>query len=157
MNWKNLMWVGLVLMVGCGGGAEKEYREMLKGAKELEEAYPGFSAHFPESVPGNAQVTKVFFQSGWGSRCAARFEGKDGGFVEQTRRRYVGNDFSASSSTLTGMVVWNWLAPALKLHGDAKGYDNVELKSAGNDNHAYRAGVSVSRGGRDVVYWAERH
>jgi hypothetical protein len=84
-------------------------------------------------------------------------EGKDGTFVEDARRQFLPGDFSASSSTLVGIQTWNWLAPALKLEGDAEAYDNVELKREGNDNHSYRTGVSISRRGKEVVFWADRH
>lgn len=54
-----------------------------------------------------------------------------------------------------GEYCWYWLAPALEINGKPGDYATVLLKTRGG-NHGHRAGVSISKQGRDALFWAER-
>lgn len=48
-----------------------------------------------------------------------------------------------------------WVAPPLGVKAKASEYDSVLIKDR-QGNHGHRAGVSLSKRGRDAIFWAER-
>lgn len=140
----------LLHMVGCQKSSPDEsYAKMLSSS--VSTAYPDLMEHFPASVPLNARLTRVSHSSGWGTRWAARFEGADAGYLDALRRRYPPN----AEAEDAGEYCWYWLAPALDISGKPGDYATVALKTR-SGNHGHRAGVSISKQGRDALFWAER-
>lgn len=146
-----LMFIAPLLSVGgCQRSSPDEsYAKMLSNSAST--AYPELMEHFPVSVPLNARLTRVSHSSGWGTRWAARFESTDAGYLDELRRRYPPEPEADDA----GEFCWYWLAPALGIKGKPGDYATVQLKTR-NGNHGHRAGVSISKQGRDALFWAER-
>ena len=135
---------------GCVASSDDSYRKMLSNS--VSTAYPELLAHFPATVPANARVVKVSHFSGWGTRWAARIEGVDADFLNSLRRQYPVKDPGLLDE---GSFAWPWLAPALGVKGTFTDYETVLLKTR-SGNHGHRAGISMSKQGRDALFWAER-
>lgn len=137
--------------MGCAASSPDEsYRKML--SNPVSTAYPELMAHFPAPVPADARVIDVSHFSGWGTRWAAHMEGVDARFAESLRQWYPRKDAETFD---VGSHVWLWLAPTLHINGTSTDYDTIMLKNR-TGNHGHRAGVSISKNGRNAVFWAER-